>query len=215
MTGVLEERIQVVPLGVSETFRPAPLEQVKEIRRRYALEDPYLLVVGSLEPRKNLARLFRAWELIYNKTTANVLAVAGVSGRNFRDAGFAAAPAGVQFLGYAAEDGLPALYSGASGLVFPSVYEGFGLPALEAMACGTPVIASRAASLPEVVGDAGLLFDPFDVEEMSEAIATLLEDTGLRDELRQRGLARARQFSWEATTQMTWEVLCQACEDED
>lgn len=208
--GLPEALVHVIPLGVGGEFKPIAAGHIKEVNQRYGLEGPYLLVVGSLEPRKNLAKLFSAWQLINRKKLSAELAVAGITGGNFRNTGYETVPPGVRFLGYVSDDDLPALYSGAFGLVFPSIYEGFGLPALEAMACGTPVAASNATSLPEVVGDAGLLFDPFSVDEMASVLDRVLEDDALRLELRQRGLERACQFTWEVTAHKTWQVLCQA-----
>ncbi|MDQ7028784.1 MAG: glycosyltransferase family 1 protein [Ardenticatenia bacterium] len=203
------ERIVVVPLGVESAFRPLPEEAVERLRRRYAVpEAPLLLYVGNTQPRKNLEGLLRALAILWHQNPRVMLLQVGkpptarqralVESLGLRDA--------VHFLGLVPDADLVAFYNLADVFVFPSLYEGFGLPPLEAMACGTPVVASHAASLPEVVGDAGLLVDPRDPEAMAEAIHHVLQDPELAEELRRRGLERARQFTWERTAQETLAV---------
>jgi hypothetical protein len=142
------------------------------------------------------------------------LVVAGgeEKGRVFKYAGIQKLPPRVHLTGRVADEFLPALYSGALAFVFPSLYEGFGLPPLEAMACGTPVLASNVTAMPEVVGDAGLLVDPYDVEAIAHGIRRLVEDTALSEELRKKGLERAKRFTWERTAELTWAVLEEAME---
>jgi glycosyltransferase involved in cell wall biosynthesis len=135
------------------------------------------------------------------------LIIAGGAGYPFRETLPASLPDTVRLLGAVDDADLPSLYSGALAFTYPSIYEGFGLPPLEAMACGTPVMASTAASLPEVVGNAGLLVDPHNLEEIAAALRRVIMDADLRRELRQAGMQRARQFSWEKTAQQVWEVL--------
>jgi glycosyltransferase involved in cell wall biosynthesis len=200
------ERVRVIPNGVSARFQPL---DAAAARRAHALPARYLLFVGSLEPRKNLRVLLAAVELLAarGRLAEHRLVLVGCQGANFRDDGLASALARagerVQLLGYVPDDDLPALYAGATAFVYPSFYEGFGLPPLEAMACGTPVVVSNAAALPEVVGDAGLLFSPHDAEALADALQRLIEDADLRDTLARRGLARSATFSWEAAAQHT------------
>jgi glycosyltransferase involved in cell wall biosynthesis len=202
--GADPNRVRVVPNGVSPHFRPAAAGEGPP-----ALAPRYLLFVGSLEPRKNLRVLLRAIGLLSarGRLYGHRLVLVGCQGAHFQDDGLAAAIAQagelVEVLGYVPDEDLPALYAGATAFVYPSLYEGFGLPPLEAMACGTPVVVSDAAALPEVVGEAGLLFDPHDGEALAEALSRLLEDAALRGELSRRGLARAAHFSWEAAAQRT------------
>ncbi len=206
---VSPERIVVIPEGVEPAFRPLPEEAVEELRRRYALPDaPLLLHVGHTQPRKNLEGLLHALAIVRRRDSRVVLLQIGgvptarqralVESLGLRNA--------VHFLGPVSESDLIAFYNLADVFVFPSLYEGFGFPPLEAMACGTPVVASHAASLPEVVGDAGLLVDPRDPEAMAEAIYHVLQDAELAEELRRRGLERARQFTWERTARETLAV---------
>ncbi|HEX8324153.1 MAG TPA: glycosyltransferase family 1 protein [Tepidisphaeraceae bacterium] len=212
------DRIDVVPNGIHADFKPAGEEAIDALRQRYDLTGPYLLTLGSLEPRKNLKTLLKAWPLIAARRDDLTLAVAGgLGGANasiFNGAGvsFDDLPR-VKRLGYVDDADLPALYSGATAFVFPSVYEGFGLPPLEAMACGTPVVCSNATALPEVVGEAAVTFDPLDVEEMAHAVLRVLEDTALRDRLIPRGRARAAEFTWEVATDKAWRVLSEAAAD--
>lgn len=194
-------RVNVVHLGVDGQFAPirdpARLEQV---RQKYGLPDRFVLYVGTIEPRKNLVRLVRAFQDLVRAGQDIHLVIAGHRGwMNQEVFQLAAAPDTrdrVCIPGYIEQADLPALYSLATLFVFPSVYEGFGLPVLEAMACGVPVVSSRIPALVEVVGDAACLFDPANPAELAATMCTLLEDDGLRVEMRRRGLERARAFSW-------------------
>lgn len=183
------EKIRVIPGGVSTKFT---------YTNSRIFDFPYLLTVGSRDPRKNTARLIESW----NKLPANVknnrkLVIVGREIRSFSSEGFSKIPDDVQFAGYMSDNDLTALYSGADAFVFPSLYEGFGLPPLEAMACGCPVIASKTASLPEVCGDAAYYIDPYSVESITDGIYTVLTDETLRQSLRKKGLERAKLYSWE------------------
>lgn len=188
------------------------------MRRTYRIpEGDYLLSLSTLEPRKNLARLLAAWAQL--KEDRNVaenfsLVLAGEAGehRIFRGTGLATIPPGVHFTGRVDDEALPALYSGATAFAYPSIYEGFGLPPLEAMACGTPVLCGNRASLPEVIGDAGLLVDPYDVEAMTEGLRSLLLDDALRDRFRHEGFERASAYSWETCASKTLAVLTATAE---
>lgn len=205
------ERVVVVPYGVSARFRPLPPEECAPVLARYALaEQPYLLFVGRIEQRKNVGRLLAAFARLRRAGLPHRLVIAGTPGRGepldaLYDQMAALGPAVIQ-LDYVAHDDLPALYNGATALVWPSLYEGFGMPPLEALACGTPVVTSAVASLPEVVGDAGLLVDPTSVEAIAAAIERVVNDAVLRQTLRARGLERAQRFTWARAAQQTLEV---------
>lgn len=193
------ERIEVAYPGIDPRFRPLPEKEVGAFRARYGLPDSFILYVGTLEPRKNLEVLLEA---IARLSPPVPLILVG--GRGWKPAFLSRLEAleregRARWIGFVPDTELPFWYNAATLLAYPSRYEGFGLPPLEAMACGTPVIAARASSLPEVVGEAGLLVDPDDVEGWVEGIQALLRDRALWEMLRARGLARARQFSWEAT----------------
>ena len=218
--GTDPQRITVVPLGVDELFQPVnDAARLAAVRAQYGIPGDYLLYVGTLQPRKNLVRLIEAWNKIRNSNFEIrnwVLVIAGKRGWLYEEIFATVQRLGLEgqvlFPGYVTEEDLPALLSGATAFVLPSLYEGFGLPVLEAMACGTPVIAANVASLPEVVGDAGLLVDPLDTDALAAAMQRLLTDAApstplrasLRAELRQRGLARAKLFSW---PRCAWETL--------
>ncbi len=214
----LEERGLVAPtggtriyLGVEPRFRPQPPEQVARYRQTAGLARPYALYLGINKPHKNLPALLRAWaQLPAPLRDAHALVLAGA-----QDARYAEGPAladalglgeSVRFLGGVQEADLPLLYAGATCFVFPSLYEGFGLPILEAMACGAPVACSSVSSMPEVAGDAALLFDPAREGEIAAALTDLLTDEPLRRRLAQAGQARARQFTWERTAAETLSV---------
>jgi glycosyltransferase involved in cell wall biosynthesis len=207
---VPSNRVSVVPLGVGPEFRPAKERAGVGQSGCPDLPPNYLAVVGSLEPRKNLARVLDAWQQVRVRHRNARLVVVGSSSAIFRAPDIDKMAEGVQFVGQIAQDELPRIYGGAIGFIYASLYEGFGLPILEAMACGTPVICSNATSLPEVAGDAAVYVDPFDVESIANGILTVLEDGQVRGELRQKGLARAGGFRWEVTASKTWDILMRA-----
>ena len=202
--GVSPARILVGPLAADARFHPeADADARTRVRARYGLPDaPYLLSVATIEPRKNLTHLITCFSRLVaeNPGFAPHLVLVGREGwktERIRAAhADSAARERIHFTGYVEDEDLSALYSGARAFAYLSLYEGFGLPVLEAMQCGTPVIASERTSLPEVVGDAGLLIDPTDVDASCQAFLTLDGDASLRNTLRQRGVARAAEFSW-------------------
>jgi glycosyltransferase involved in cell wall biosynthesis len=207
-----EGRIHVVPLAPSERFVPIPPEQSVPVIRRYGLSHgTYLLFVGNVEPRKNLPALLDAYGRMRTATGLSpALVIAGGKGWKIHPVHRAAAAspfaADIRFLGHVPEADLPALVNGALAFVYPSLYEGFGLPPLEAMACGTPVVTSNRSSLPEVVGDAALLVDPDDRGQLADALARIASEEALRERLRERGMERARRYSWDETARLTVEV---------
>jgi glycosyltransferase involved in cell wall biosynthesis len=201
--GVQADRIQVAPLGVDEDMRPADDRAVAAARAAAGVAEGrrYLLHVGTLQPRKNLTRLVEAWALAAPRYPDTDLVLAGKAGWGSLDLDALAREAGlsarVRTSGYVPRRHLAGLYSGAVALVHPSLYEGFGLTLVEAMACGTPVVASRCSSLPEVVGQAGVLFDPEDVAEMGRVLDAVLGDAALRRQLSAAGRQRSALFTWE------------------
>lgn len=209
---VAPDRIAVVYGGVDANFRPVTDEvQLEAARLKYGLFFPFILYVGTIEPRKNLGRLLRAYtSLRVNHRARHRLVVAGGLGWLYQDVlreiDELAAEHEVVFLGRVPEVDLPVLYSLADLFVFPSLYEGFGLPPLEAMACGRPVLCSNTSSLPEVVGDAGVLVSPFDVDGLADAMAELLGDPDQRAALGRRGIERAREFTWDKSAERLLDV---------
>jgi glycosyltransferase involved in cell wall biosynthesis len=207
---VERERIRVIPMGCDPRFQPAdePV-QAAALRRRYALPERYILFVGTLEPRKNVQTLLRAFAEVIAEAPQDELALVIAGGKGWGGEDYRATVDAlklrdhVHFAGFVEDHHLPALYRGALLFVYPSLYEGFGLPVLEAMACGTPVITSNRASLPEVAGDAALLVDPTQPKALAAAMASILGDSGLRQAVRAKGLARARTFTWDAVAQET------------
>lgn len=202
-------RVAVTPLAAGEAFRPQPDDVVAAARARYGLPERYALYVGSSKPHKNLERLVRAWGALGATGGARLVIAGHDDGRHAELRRLVAGLGlgeGVRLAAGVADGDLPALYSGAALFAFPSIYEGFGLPPLEAMACGAPVLCARASSLPEVVGDAALLVDPLSVEAIAAGLGRLLADAGLRRELRERGLRRAAEFSWRRTAEATLRV---------
>jgi glycosyltransferase involved in cell wall biosynthesis len=210
--GVKANRISVVHHGRAPWLQPVgDLALVDAVRKRHGLDGPYFLFIGTLQPRKNLERLLAAFDRVAADRPGLLLALAGATG--WQSERLRRALAGVRsrdrirLLGYVQDADLPPLLSGSLGLAFPSLYEGFGLPALEAMACAAPVLASNTSSLPEVVGDAGLLVDPLDVAAIADGLRTLADDAALRHELGQRGLVRATSFTWQRAATETLTVL--------
>ena len=198
-------------------FRPQAPEAVAAVRTRYGLPDRYLLCVGTIEPRKNLGRVLAAFERLHAERLTDALVIVGKRGWLYDDffAQLEHSPAkhAVIFPGFVPDADLPAVYAGSQALAFPSEFEGFGLPVLEAMACGAPVVCSNTSSLPEVAGDAALLVDPDDVAAITAALRRVLADADLAAELRRRGLAQAARFSWQRTAQETLAVYRQLIGD--
>lgn len=217
-TGVSEDKVVVVPLGVDIRFVPQMTEQVESTIRGLRLPTPhYVLSLGSIGPHKNLGRLLRAWEVIYRSLPEDVwLVVIGARGKKIvfqNDLKLKSLPPRVFLTEHVPDELLPSLYSGAMAFAYPSFYEGFGLPPLEAMGTGTPALVGNRASLPEVVGDAAVQVDPFDIEAIADGLHRLIEDSSLRAVLREKGLERAGQFNWSKTAEQTWRVLAEAAED--
>jgi glycosyltransferase involved in cell wall biosynthesis len=212
------ERVTVTPLAAPSHFAPVLDEkEVRRVRERYHLEGEYILAVGSIQPRKNLALLIAAYaDLRRARPHANLpkLALVGKLAWLYDETLRAIEGCGLGDLtvltGYVSEADLPALYTGALCFVYPSYFEGFGLPPLEAMQCGTPVIAGNRTSLPEVVGDAGLLVDPFDKNSIASALARMIDDANLRADLSVKGMERARHFSWRETARLTLQAYKRA-----
>lgn len=206
--GLAPCRLQVIPEGVDPEFQPlADSNERRAILARYGIKQPYLLYVGGINARKNIARLFEAFVRVRESHPDLILVIGGKRqwqtdeiDTTFRRLDLAEY---VHFTGYVEDADLPALYNAAELFIFPSLYEGFGLPPLEAMACGTPVITSNISSLPEVVDDAALTVDPHEVNQLASAIERVLTDTMLQTELRRRGIARAAEFTWERTARET------------
>ena len=216
--GIAASRVAVVYHGHDPSFRPEhDPERRAEVRARYRLGHRYFLFLGTVQPRKNYERLLQAFDRfasISGMTDPTVLAVAGA--RGWQAQRFERALTGlrardrVRVLDYVDAADLPTLLGGAIALTLPSLYEGFGLPALEAMACGTPVLASTGSSLPEVVGDAGVLVNPLDVDAIASALVRLASDSALRAELGARGVERAAAFTWDRAARETLSVLREA-----
>jgi glycosyltransferase involved in cell wall biosynthesis len=206
LTGVKPERVNVIFNGVEERFRPASAEAIKEARTKFDLHGPYILFVGSLEPRKNLKILLEAWRL--GAFDGATLAIVGASGPIFAKLQLDSLPNGVRLLGAVDDELLPVLYSGATGFVYPSIYEGFGLPPLEAMASGCPVAVSDIPAHREVCEEMAIYFDPFIPEEVSASLEALLRLNGApRSSIVERGLHRATLYSWENAACQTWRLL--------
>jgi glycosyltransferase involved in cell wall biosynthesis len=212
--GVAGERVVAIPIGVDPSFRPEAVTGSGALRTRVDVPaGPYVLFVGSIEPRKNLPRLLEAWRKALPAMPGDVsLVIAGARGGEhiFARHSTGPLPDRVVLAGHVADELLPGLYAGAMAFAYPSLYEGFGLPPLEAMASGVPVLAGNGTAMPEVVADAGLLVDPLDVEAITDALVRLTTDAGLRETLRARGLDRARTFTWDRTAAAIREVLEQA-----
>jgi glycosyltransferase involved in cell wall biosynthesis len=212
--GIAPERITVTPDAAPAHFAPVTNEtELRRIRESYGIQGNYILSVGSIQPRKNLVRLIEAYSClraVRPQGKLPQLVLAGKRGwlddETFRAAERHSLGKDILFTGYVPEQDLVGLYSGAICFVYPSYFEGFGLPAVEAMQCGVPVIAGNRTSLPEVVADAGLLFDPFDTQALVNALTQVIDDSECRALLRAKGLERARNFNWKSTAQLTLNV---------
>ena len=208
-------RIRVVPQAVNDTFRPQPPKRVAQVRKAFGLDEDYLLFVGQIARRKNVTRMVRAFGRVRKRygrglklvvvgrpTYGSEEPLAAMEAPEVRDA--------VVRIDSCSEEDLTALYTGARVKLFTTLYEGFGLPVLEAMACGTPVVSSTVSSMPEVAGDAARLVDPRDEDAIAEATLGLLEDEAAWRSCRERGFARAAEFSWEQTARCVLEGYYEA-----
>jgi glycosyltransferase involved in cell wall biosynthesis len=207
------ERVFVTPPAAPANFAPVTNEtELRRVRTNYGIQRDYILALGSIQPRKNLVRLINAYSRLSRARTNTLpqLILAGKRGwleaATIRAAEQSEARDDILFVGYVPDSDLPALYSGAMCFAYPSYFEGFGLPVLEAMQCGTPVIAGNRTSLPEAAGDAGVLFDPFDESAIAGALSQVIENPNYRAELRVKGLEWASAFSWRTTAKMTLEA---------
>jgi glycosyltransferase involved in cell wall biosynthesis len=205
------DRVVAIHLAAANRFRPASAAEVERVRRKYSIPEAFILAVGNLQKRKNLLRLIEAFVqtkqahplphklvLVGRQHWGHQAILASVREKRMEDQ--------VIFTGYVPDEDLPALYTAADLFVYPSLYEGFGVPVLEAMACGTPVITSNTSSLPEIAGQAALLVAPYNVPDIAEAISTVLLNNDLQHTLRTRGLEQARRFSWTETARQTLAV---------
>ena len=227
LLGVPPEKVEVVYCGIDEAFRPLAADQVAAFRSKHGLPECFILFVGTIEPRKNVTRLIeafadlRSFDVTQDRFAMSDLrlVIGGAKCWFYQDVFARVEELGlegqVMFPGYIPVSELPLWYNAAELFVYPSLYEGFGLPPLEAMACGTPVVTANTSSLPEVVDEAGLTVDPLDVEGLAQAMRRVLDDEALRQEMRERGLKRAEGFSWTKTAQETVQVYQRAMEYED
>ena len=215
--GINPALVSVTPEAAALYFRPANDKETSRVRHQYGISGDYILAVGSIQPRKNLVRLIKAYADLRRRRADDKLPQLVLVGKKawlYGETLRAVEQCGITdrtiFTGYVAEADLPALYTGAICFIYPSYFEGFGLPPLEAMQCGTPVITGDRTSLPEVVGDAGLMVNPFDESAIASAIERLIDNPPLRAELRAKGWQRAATFSWQETARLTLKVYEQA-----
>jgi len=214
LLGVSPQKIFTTQLGITDEFRVVKdNELLASVREKYDLPEEFVLYVGLVEPRKNIPFLIRAYKSLADEGIKHNLVIVGRIGWMYQEVFKQIEELGlegrVQFTGYLPQDDLPMVYNLASLFVYPTKYEGFGLPALEAMACGTPVVTTAISSLPEIVGDAGMLIPPGDEQALASAMAEVLHDSTLFNQLRTRGLQRSEHFTWERTAQQTLKVYQQ------
>jgi len=221
LLGIPAAQVRAIYLAVDDIYRPVlDRHRLAMVRRKYGLPENYLLYLGGFDQRKNVPTLLKAFAQLITLHASRVhLVIAGRLPERgsdfFPDPRPIVQELGIEervvFTGWVPEEDKPALYSGARAFVFPSLYEGFGLPPLEALACGTPVVASNRGSLPEIVGEGGLLLAPDDIEGLVEAMERLLNDEALWEDLRRKGLAHAARFSWERTAREVLAVYEEIC----
>ncbi len=222
---ISDGKTHVIHNGVGKPFEPQAVDCVKAAKEKYGIKKPYFLFVGTIEPRKNLNILLKVWEQL--KLETHELFIAGAEGNVFMPVGHTSSVVHtpdtvghassvtympdevghVSNVTYVPDEDLPALHSGATAFVLPSFYEGFGLTALEAMACGAPVIASNTSAFPEVFGDVACLIDPAKPDELASAMKRIIEDRSLSNALREKGLKKAAELSWEKSAEKTQEVI--------
>lgn len=213
LLGIPEERIRVVYSGVSEIFTPQQEEAVAEFRARHGLARPFLLYLGTIEPRKNLRAVIRAFDLLKQKKAfADLeLTLAGPRGWLYTEilgeAHHSPFSGDIRFFGQVLSEERPLLYAASALFIYPSFFEGFGFPPLEAQACGTPAVVSNRTSLPEIFGDSAALADPWRIEEIADAAARLLTDTAARQEAIRRGFLNAQRFRWPRAAEKMREIF--------
>ena len=207
---ISEEKITVINCAADSCFSKKSVEEVLEWKKKRGYNDPYILFVGTIEPRKNIHTLLDAFSIIGDRYNNLQLILAGSPGwksdpiyaeikyNRFKDR--------IKLLNYVPYEELPLLYNGAIAFIFPSWYEGFGFPPLEAMQCGTPVVSSKSSSLPEIIGEGGIMINPHNISEFSDAICKIIDDDSFRNEQIKYGLSRAKKFSWQETAAKTAEV---------
>jgi glycosyltransferase involved in cell wall biosynthesis len=208
---VSPDQVTVIYGGVDQRFQPASKPERALVRRKYHLDDfPYIFSVGTVQPRKNYGRLIEALAQLRSSGHDLHLVIAGGHGwledPIYQTVAAAKMQPYVHFIGFAADEDLPALYSAATCCAFPSLYEGFGFPVLESMACKTPVVTSNLSSLPEVAGDAALTVNPYDIEALAYALERLTVDTSLRTTSIERGLEQIKKFTWSAAAQKLHQI---------
>lgn len=201
------EKIHAVHNGVGEPFKPQSKKRIDEVKEKYGLRKPYFLFVGTQEPRKNLRALLQAWEMAGLNGYELFIAGSESVGHVFNVTGNRQEIRHAFGATYIPDEDLPALYSGAAAFVYPSLYEGFGFPILEAMACETPVIASDIPAFREIYDDAAMLVNPQEPQEIADAMKIMIEDKSIKTRLRQRGLQKAAQLSWDESAQKTQAVI--------
>ena len=212
--GIAPERVTAVPLAAAVRFSPVRDErELDRVRNKYGINGKYILTVGSIQPRKNIPRLIRAYSMLCSERNLEPLpklVVVGKRGWLYEDTLATAESSTVRdriiLTGYVDDKDLPALYSAASCFVYPSYFEGFGIPPLEAMRCGTPTITGDRTCFPEIIGDAGLMVDPFDEQAIMRGIVRVLTEQTLRDDLIEKGLKRANSYDWLKTARQTLDV---------
>jgi glycosyltransferase involved in cell wall biosynthesis len=215
LLGIPSDKIVVTYIGVDHKFFRVQRNrtQLEDSLKDFGLNPGYILYVGKLEPRKNLVRLIRAYDQSKNTIGKRKLVLCGSKGWGYTEIYSIVERLGLRdqviFTGYVPDKSLPIIYNGADVFVYPSLYEGFGIPVLEAMACGVPAITSNLSSLPEVVGNAGVLVDPYSTDAIGEALIDLLRHDDRRSELSELGLYRAKEFTWERMARETLRVYQQ------
>jgi glycosyltransferase involved in cell wall biosynthesis len=209
---VKEEKVTVLLSGISPRYTPVTSSQlVLTIRNKYNIDKaPYLFTIGTIQPRKNYSRCIRALKVLRDAGYDLALVIAGGKGwledEMYKTLDETKLHDSVHLIGFADDQDIAALYSGAEAVLFPSLYEGFGFPVLEGMACGTPVITSNISSLPEVAGDAAIMINPYEVEAIADAVKRILEDSTLRSSMIEKGFAQAAKFTWEKSAKQLLQI---------
>lgn len=212
LLNIPEKRLRVIPLSADEQYKPLKNKKQihDELKQEYNIDFPFILFVGTLEKRKNVPTLLKSFYKLKKSKVEHKLVVVGGKGWKYTKIFDLIEELNLKneviFTDYVSDEYLVKLYNAADLFVYPSLYEGFGLPPLEAMACGCPVITSNTSSLPEVVGDAGIMINPNDIDGLTESMLKILTDNQLREEMSRKSLERAKIFSWKKTAKETWKV---------